>query len=124
VIEGEVQLMDATTKELVIKTEVGAVVARINMKGAVLEGHCEWRDGSGDLVAYGFFKDGSPFTGTFLNWSKFFPEPNKAHPYEATTYAQDWVTKFEMVFRSERPKYDMLLEAYYRGRAYTPTTTG
>jgi len=116
--------MEATTKELVIKTGAGETVGRVNLKEGVLDGHCEWYDGRGELVAYGFFKDGAPFTGTFLNWWKFFPEPHEADPYEATTYAQDWVTQFESFFRSERPKYEMILEVYYRGRAYTPTTTG
>jgi hypothetical protein len=108
--------MTRPAEELVIKTADGEVVARLNAKGAALHGHCEWYDLRGDLVAYGFFKDGAPFTGTFLNWAKFFGDLSKEEPYEVTAYCRDWVTIFEASFRSESPKYEMVLEAYRKGQ--------
>ncbi len=87
--------MEETTKGIVIKNDLGEVVARINVRDDVLHGHCEWRDGRGSLIAYGFFKDGAPFSGTFLNWSNFLNQLPKDNPYDAAAYCQDWVTIFE-----------------------------
>jgi hypothetical protein len=110
--------MAETAKEVVIKTERGEVVARINLEDAVLHGHCEWYDGWGNLIAYGFFKNGTPFTGTFLNWTKFFGDLRKEDPYDAKAYCKDWVTVFEACFRSESPKYEMVIEAYCKEQEY------
>jgi len=107
--------MARTTRKLIIKTEMGEVVARINLKGAQLHGHCEWFDGRGNLITYGFFKDGAPFAGTFLNWAKFLGQLSKENPYDFAAYCQDWVTIFEACFASEPPKYEMVIEAYYQG---------
>jgi hypothetical protein len=104
-----------TTKTIVISSERGEVVTRVDMTGAVLHGHCEWYDGESNLVAYGFFKSGVPFTGTFLNWAKFFDEFSKDNPYDPAAYCKDWVTIFEAGFDSEPPKYEMVIEAYWRG---------
>ena len=108
--------MAGTTKEVVIETERGAVVARMNLRDAALHGHCEWYDGRGDLVAYGFFQDGAPLTGTFLNWAKFLPGLSKEAPYDPAAYCRDQVTIFEACFLSEFPKYELVTEAYSKGR--------
>jgi hypothetical protein len=107
--------MAGTTKEIVIKTKMEEVVARVNVKDAVLHGHSEWYDGRGNLIVYGFFEDGHPLTGTFLNWAKFLTQFNKENPYDAALYCQDWVTIFEACFLSELPKYEMVVEAFYKG---------
>ena len=107
--------MAGTTKQVVIKTEMGEVVARISIKGILLHGHCEWFDGRGNLIAYGFFKDSTPFTGTFLNWAKFLGQLSKENPYASAVYCRDWVTIFEACFASEPPKYEMVIEVYYKG---------
>ena len=112
--------MSGKSQEVIIRTEQGRAVARINLKGAALHGHCEWYDGAGDLIAYGFFKDGAPFTGTFPNWTKFFSSPGAEDPYDPAVYCRDWVTFFEMSFASSPPNYESVLEAYYKGREYTP----
>ncbi len=116
--------MAGTTNELVITSDGGPVVARINFDEGVLHGHCEWYDLSDNLVAYGFFKSGVPFTGVFLNWAKFFGEFDKDKAYDAQTYCQDWVTRFESVFDSELPKYEILVEAYSGGRQIYPPSQG
>ena len=59
--------MVESTKEIAMNNKLEKIVARINVKDTVLHGHCEWYDGRGNLIAYGFFKNGVPFTGTFLN---------------------------------------------------------
>ena len=115
--------MAETTREIVLEKKKGEVVARISHRGSVLDGHCEWYDGRGDLVAYGFFKNGAPLTGTFLNWANFFPD-SKEGPYDATAYCQDWITTFESCFRSESPKYDLVIEAYCNGRKILPLSAG
>ena len=111
--------MAETAKEVVIKTETGEVVARMNLKDAALHSHCEWYDGWGNLVAYGSFKNGIPFTGTFLNWTKFFNELPKEDPYDPAIYCKDWVTIFEACFASEPPKYEMVIETYCKEQKYS-----
>lgn len=108
--------MSEITNEVVVKTERGDVVARIRLKNDVLHDHCEWYDSFGMLVAYGFFENGHPFTGTFLNWANFFGDLSKEEPYQAGLYCQDWVTIFEASFLSEPPKYEMVIEAYFKGQ--------
>lgn len=107
--------MAEKTKEIVIKTTMQDIVARMNLKDTLLHGHCEWYDLRGNLVAYGFFKDGAPLAGTFLNWANFLGELPKENPYDAALYCQDWVTIFEACFASEPPNYKMVIEAYYNG---------
>ena len=106
-------------EEIVIKAESGALVARLNLKDAVLDGHCEWFDGRGDAIAYGLFKNGIPFSGTFLNWTKYFSHLAGGTPYDPKTYCQDWVTMFESCFDSEPPKYELVLEAYFKEQEYS-----
>jgi hypothetical protein len=65
--------MEATTKELVIKTAAGETVGRVNLKEGVLDGHCAWYDGRGELVAYGFFKDGAPLPERSSTGGSFSP---------------------------------------------------
>ena len=107
--------MAEPAKEVIIETEKGEIVARMTLKDAVLHGNCEWYDGWGNLVAYGFFKSGVPLTGTFLNWAKFFGDLSKENPYDAPAYCKNWVTIFEAGFDSEPPKYEMVIEAYCKG---------
>jgi hypothetical protein len=102
--------------EIVVRTSAGAIVARMNLEASVLHGHCEWYDGWGNLVAYGVFQSGLPFTGTFLNWSRFFDDPANQDPYDANNYCKDWVTIFEAGFDSEPPHYERLLEVYCKGQ--------
>lgn len=107
-------MTEAATREIVIRSDMGDLVARINLDGGVLHGQCEWYDGSGELVACGVFKNGLPFTGTFLNWSRFFADPTSS--YDANNYCKDWVTIFEAGFDSELPNYERVIEAYCKGR--------
>ena len=116
--------MSGAPKEVIIRTDQGRVVARMNLKDAALDGHCEWYDGAGELIFYGFFKDGAPFAGTFPNWTKFFSGPGAGGPYDPAVYCRDWVTFFETSFASEPPKYELVLEAYYGGREYTRRPAG
>lgn len=103
-------------KEIIVQTSAGAIVARMNLEAGVLHGHCEWYDGWGNLVAYGFFHNGLPFTGTFLNWSRFFDDAATQDPYDANNYGKDWVTIFEAGFDSEPPNYERVIEAYWKGQ--------
>lgn len=105
--------MTGLTKEMVIRNKSGGIVSRMNVIENKLHGHCEWYDGKGDLIAYGIFKDGIPFTGTFLNWAKFLTELDKEYPYNVENYCKDWVTIFETHFLSEQPKYELILEAFF-----------
>ena len=107
-------VVNGNSNTLIIKNSKGIVVAKISIKNAVLDGHCEWRNGEGELVAYGTFKKGMPYAGTFLNWSTFFSEL-KDNPYGLPLYAKDWITVFEESFLSESPTYYKLLEFYYKG---------
>jgi len=107
--------MSKKINNILIKNKQNELVALINVKDTVLHGHCEWYDKRGNLIAYGFFKNGAPFTGTFLNWTNFFTELRKENPYDAIVYCQDWVSKFEACFLSELPNYAMVIEAYYNG---------
>jgi len=109
-----------TTKEIVIRSGGGEVVARMNLEAGVLHGPCEWYDGWGNLVAFGFFKSGVPFTGTFLNWSKFMDDLSNENSYDPQTYCKDWVRIFEAGFDSELPRYERVLEAYCKGQKIYP----
>src|SRR6266705_275734 len=101
--------MTGITREMAIKSDSGESVSRMNLRDSVLEGRCEWYDGWNNLVSYGVFRDGIPFTGTFLNWTRFFGHLRQEHPYDPTVYCQDWITIFEAGFDSEPPKYEMVL---------------
>ncbi|HKG62316.1 MAG TPA: hypothetical protein VKB05_21325 [Pyrinomonadaceae bacterium] len=108
--------MASTAKEIVVQTSGGAIVARINIEAGVLHGHCEWYDGWGNRVACGVFKTGLPFTGIFLNWSRYLNDPASQDPYDANNYCKDWVTIFEAGFDSEPPHYERLIEVYCKGQ--------
>lgn len=101
---------------MVIKNKNDEIVARVGIRDGVLHGHCEWYDGCGKLVAYGLFNSGSPIVGTFLNWARYFSEPDKNSDYAREIYCKDWITVFESGFLSETPKYEMVIEAYYNGQ--------
>jgi hypothetical protein len=107
--------MAGTSREMVVKTPLGETVARIGMKDKVLHGHCEWYDLRGNMVAYGFFRDGVPIAGTFLNWANVLGQLDKATPYDAAAYCQDWVTVFEAHYASQPPDYTLVAEAYCNG---------
>jgi hypothetical protein len=105
-----------TTRERVVKTAQGELVGRMNLRDAALQGVCEWYDGHGDLVAFGIFENGAPYTGTFLNWSKHFSGFGSDAPFDPAVYCQNWVTLFEAGYLSESPKYQTVIEAYSRGK--------
>ena len=115
--------VEGTTQEIVIRTDGGEVVARMSSKEGVLHGHCEWYDLDRNLVAYGFFIRGLPFTGTFLNWARFFSDFSKDNSYNPPTYCKDWITVFEAAFDSEPPKYELLVEAYSKGKQLWPSAS-
>jgi hypothetical protein len=104
----------------IIKNREGGVIARIDRRDAVLEGLCEWYDGQRNLLSCGVFHNGRPFAGTFLNWSNFFSEFEKDSPFDPAVYCRDWLSLFEASFRSESPKYEILIEAYFRGAKLIP----
>ncbi|MEP6844389.1 MAG: hypothetical protein ABI861_00225 [Panacibacter sp.] len=112
--EKKYNIINNNLNELVITNSSGIIVAKMNVKNSVLDGHCEWRNGEGQLVAYGTFRNGIPYVGTFLNWSVFFAQL-RANPYGIDQYPKDWITLFEESFLSESPKYNMVLESYYNG---------
>lgn len=108
------------TREIIIKNKMEDIVGRINVKNTILHGHCEWYDGRGNLVAYGYFNHGVPFTGTFLNWTNFLTELPMEKAFDVEMYCQDWVSRFESYFRSESPKYEIVIETYYIGLKISP----
>jgi hypothetical protein len=113
--------MASNSEEIVITSDGGQVVARMNSAAGVLHGHCEWFDLWGSLVAYGVFENGVPFTGTFLNWSRFFADTADPNPYDANQYCKDWVTIFEAGFDSESPNYERVIEVYCKGQRISPS---
>lgn len=90
-------------------------VAVMEVKDGLLDGKCEWYDSRGALVAFGFFRKGKPYAGTFINWTRFLPSKQGTQPYELEYYCADWVTLFESSFDSESPQYANVLEAYSNG---------
>ena len=107
--------MSKKSNNILIRNKRNELVAQVGIKNEVLHGHCEWHSGTGHLVAYGLFYDGSPNAGTFLNWAKHFPEFAKYSNYDPEIYCKDWITIFESGFLSEFPKYEMVIEAYCNG---------
>lgn len=114
--------MDETTREIVIRNDREEVVARMQVRNGVLHGHCEWYNGLHRLVSYGHFEDGSPYTGTFLNWSKFFSGLHEDNPFDLEAYCRELISVFEASFLSERPTYEIVIEAYYQGTALLQAT--
>jgi len=106
--------MDKTEK-IIIKNDLNKIVAVMYVSNSLLNGQCKWYDSRGELISDGEFIRGKPYTGTFINWSNFLGEFNQEYPYDISVYCKDWVTRFEMSFRSERPKYDIVLENYNKG---------
>jgi hypothetical protein len=109
--------MPENTEEKIITNNEGRIIAKINYKGKVLNGTCEWYDAIGNLIVYGFFKNGVPFSGTFLNWSHF-SQISKDKPYDPINYCKDWVTIFEAAYDSVDPDYGSLIEVYVRGEKF------
>lgn len=93
----------------------GTVVGVLYKKGDQLNGLCEWHNSSGELISFGYFENGLPVAGSFLNWSLFFGPPPDGKPYAITYYNKDWVTSFEESFLSSSPKYEVVLEFYSNG---------
>lgn len=110
--------MDKTEK-IIIKDDFDKVMAVMYVNNLLLHGRCKWYNGRGELVSDGEFQNGKPYTGTFINWSNFLGEFNEENPYDTSVYCKDWITRFELSFRSEYPKYDIVLENYYEGEKVT-----
>ncbi len=110
--------MPENAEEKIIINEEGRIIAKININGKVLNGTCEWYDANGNLIVYGFFKNGIPFSGTFLNWSDFSAQISKNNPYDPITYCRDWITLFEASYDSDVPDYKSLIEVYSRGEKF------
>ncbi len=107
--------MSGKTEDRVIRDHRGKTVAVMQIRDSLLDGKCEWYDGKGGLIACGFFKDGKPWAGTFLNWTLFMPEQDRAQPYDLVTHCKDWVSVFEASFDSEPPQYRKLIEVHSNG---------
>jgi len=107
--------MTGKNEEVIIKTTMAEIIARISLRDGKLHGHCEWYDLRGNLVSYGSFNNGMPVAGTFLNWANFLSQLGKEMPYDPSTYCRDWVTVFEVHFASELPNYRLVIEAYSNG---------
>jgi hypothetical protein len=108
--------MKGGTETRVIKNRGNRTIAAMEIKDGLLDGKCEWYDGSGGLIAFGFFRKGEPWAGTFISWAPFFPPNATTKPYDIEYYCDDWVTIFESGFDSERPQYAKVLEVYSDGR--------
>ena len=78
-------------KESTVKSDKGFVVIKGSTLNGSMEGECIWYDGTGKPILNGIFRDGKPFSGTFVDWSLEFKEL-KSDPFEPKEYAKDWVT--------------------------------
>ena len=99
----------------VVKDDRQRTVAVMETADGLLNGKCEWYDSKHRLIAFGFFVNGTPRAGTFINWALFFSPEKGLKPYDVGFYCNDWVTIFEASFDSERPQYGRILEAYSDG---------
>lgn len=106
--------------ELIVKGESGNIVARMSVRDGELNGQCRWFDGAGELVAVGFFKQGRPWSGTFLNWSSFLPGDEGSPTYSQQRHGRDWITLYESTFDSVAPDYQPIIEAYCKGKRICP----
>ena len=106
--------------KLIIKDESGKIVAEMSLQNGELNGLCKWFDGTGELVAVGLFKEGQPWSGTFLNWSLFFPSEQGSPIYSLEQHGRDWITLYESQFDSEEPDYEPVVESYCRGKRVSP----
>jgi hypothetical protein len=108
--------MAGKSEERIIQDQNGKTVAVMQLKNGVLDGKCEWFNGKGELVVYGFFKEGKPWAGTFLNWTLFMQGQNIKNPYDVAIHCRDWISLFEASFDSEIPHYEKLIEVYSIGK--------
>ena len=107
--------MTGKIENRVIQNNAGKTVAVMRLKESALDGKCAWYNGQGGLIAYGFFKNGKPWAGTFLNWTLFMQLKDKTRPYNVTNHCQDWVSLFEASYDSETAHYLLLVEVYSDG---------
>lgn len=110
--------MPGKNEEKIIVASNGKLVAKMHITANILDGTCEWYDVTGKLLVYGFFDNGIPFSGTFLNWSLFSNQILKDKPYDPSTYCKDWITLFEASYDSEMPDYKRLIEVYVKGEKF------
>lgn len=103
------------SQRIEVKSESGDVVAVMHVQEGLLHGSCQWFNQQGEQVSTGIFKNGTPYNGTFLNWSLYFLNIDKQNPYELKAYSTDHITLFHDSRLSERPDYNKLLETYKEG---------
>lgn len=94
----------------------GVIILEYELKDKKLHGNCNWYSLKGVMLSSGEFKNGKPFTGSFLNWSKVINNIFKEDVYEIESYCKDWVTFYESGFDSALPKYITFLEFYNEGK--------
>lgn len=100
---------------ITVKNKQGNVVLEAHASGNKLEGNCIWYSSQGDVVAKGVFKNGKPWEGTFIDWTRFVSDSTAA-PYDRDFYCRDWVSHFEMSFLSNRVDYAPLIVRYKDGQ--------
>jgi acyl-CoA thioesterase I len=117
VIAPEVQklLSSASLEEKTIQSVNGRRIAIYHLQNNVLEGSFEWFNGQGESIANGIYKNGLPWSGTFLNWSVVFGEFDKENVWEIKLYCRDWVTLFEGGYDSAIPDYGRVMEGFEVG---------
>ena len=97
--------------KMIIENHQGTTVAILETLNNNLHGHAKWYNPKGEEVASGEFRDGKPWSGTLLNWSRYID----GDPFSLDHYAKDWVTFFESMYDSEIPDYDTVKEKYQDG---------
>ncbi len=107
--------MDNNNTQIIVKNGNGDIVAEIGIKNNKVHGLCIWYSGNQSPIACGLFNNGSPYTGTFANWSKFI-ENWEGSAYQTDIYSQDWVTMFELRSASETPNFNEIIESYSSGQ--------
>ena len=91
-------------------------VLEYSVRNNQLHGECIWYAHNGVMIASGVFKDGKPYTGSFLNWSKVIDNIFLEDNYEVKTYCRDWISFYESGFDSKSPDYTSFLEFYDQGK--------
>lgn len=114
--QGELNMTEQADKTVIRNADGERIVAIMDIADNMLNGTCVWYNGNGDPIAYGLFRQGVPWAGTFINWSTAFGEINKEDPYAVEAYCKDWVSIYEAGFDSISPTYRNLIEAYENGR--------
>ncbi|MDT7828235.1 hypothetical protein RQM65_06130 [Pricia sp. S334] len=107
--------MKKENEQITIKNDNGDIVGEMTLKNGALNGLCIWYNSNQNPVSCGLFSDGEPYTGTFIDWSKFIPDLEK-EPYRSNLYCKDWVTMFEISHLSTEVRYNHLIETYINGQ--------